>query len=265
MLGRCLRSALAFLTALFILWQLAFMLGMNACEMTRHYLDYLTEETDNVPGLLDPDTTEGRRFRQVELLFTRWAEFSNQPQSWSLFAPNIWSHIPFVAVELRWDDGPAGAPPAANAPHPPVLLLSDNEPADVLHYIRTGDFRLRRFESSIDVGMPIDTDKSAEDMQDRWRQKTFERVKNQAVAIRAYLEWRWSRYSGEHPGIEQPKQVVLLQRIYRIPAPADAHPWKLDPPEFHTLARWRPGFAYADNALPVEVYDRLAERFDVLP
>jgi hypothetical protein len=263
MLGRCLRSALGFLTGLFILWQLAFLLGINACEVTRHCLVSLSEDTGDVPALLDAEKTQGRHFRQIERLFTRWAEFSNQPQSWSLFAPNVWSHIPFVAVELRWDDEPPGAPAPADAPHPSVILLSDNEPVDVAHYLRSGDFRLRRFESSIDVGMPIDPDKSADDMQDRWRQKTFDRVKDQAVAMRAYLEWRLGRYTAEHPAVARPKQVILLQRIYRIPDPD--HPWKLDPPEVHTLARWRPGFAYAADAMPVEVYDRLAARFDVLP
>jgi hypothetical protein len=263
MLGRCLHSALGFLTGLFILWQLAFLLGINACEVTRHFLVSISEETGDVPALLDTEKPQGKHFRQIERLFTRWAEFSNQPQSWSLFAPNVWSHIPFVAVELRWDEVPAGTPAAADALHPPVQLLSDNEPADVAHYLRTGDFRLRRFESSIDVGMPIDPDKSADDMQDRWRQKTFDRVKDQAVAIRAYMEWRLSRYMADHSGVEQPKQVILIQRIYRIPAPD--LPWRLDPPEIHILARWRPGFAYAADALPVEVYDRLAERFDVLP
>jgi hypothetical protein len=265
MFFRSLRSILGIFLGAFIVWQLAYLVGINFCEVTRHYLSYFTDETDAQPRLLDPKTIEGRGFAQIEQLFTRWDEFSEQPQSWSLFAPNVWSHIPFVVVELRWDDEPAGAPAAANAPYPPVVLLSDNEPKDVSRYFRFGLFRLRRFESNIDVGLGIDADKSIEDMQDRWRQNTFERVNDRAIAMRAYLEWRMRRYLAEHPNWETPSQVILRVRVYRIPSPPFPKDWNLKPPEEHTLARWRPRFAYAENALPVEVYDRSAERYDVLP
>jgi hypothetical protein len=262
---RCLRSILGIFLGAFIVWQFAYLIGINSCEMTRSGLAYFADETDVQPRLLDPQKLEGRCFARIELLFTRWDEFTGQPQSWSLFAPNVWSHIPFVAVELRWDDEPAGAPAAANAPHPPVLLLSDNEPQDVSRYLRLGLFRLRRFESNIDVGLSIDTDKSIEEMQDRWRQNTFERVKDRALAMLAYLEWRMSRYLAEHPDVGMPHQVILRVRVYRVPQPPMPKNWIFEPAENHTLARWRPRFAYAEDALPVEVYDRIAERYDVLP
>src|SRR5207245_4706366 len=86
----------------------------------------------------------------------RWAEFSGQPQNWSLFAPGVTAEIPFLAVEFRWDDDPLSAesvaprlaalagdgPLSAAALHAalaerrraslpvPQLLLSENAPAD---------------------------------------------------------------------------------------------------------------------------------------
>ena len=249
----------------FIIWQLVFLLGLNFCEVTRHCLSFYSEQKDGPPGLIDPGKTEGRYFAKFEQLFTRWADFTDQPQSWSLFAPNVWSQTPFVAVELRWDDEAPGAPQAANAVQSPVLLLSDNEPDDITRYLRFGHFRLRRFESNIDVGFTIDTDKSTEDMQDRWRQNVFKKVKDQALAMRAYLEWRVNRYRDEHPEAGMPRQAILHIRVYVIPVPPRPDNWNVTGPGDHVMARWRPHFAYSDESQPLEVYDSIAERFDVLP
>ena len=262
---RLLRSILGLLMGGFILWQLAFLLGMNFCEVTRHCLSYYADQQDGPPGLINPARAEGRYFAQFEQLFTRWAEFTDQPQSWSLFAPNVWSQTPFVAVELRWDDGAPGSAQQAGAMHSPVLLLSDNEPPDVTRYLRFGYFRLRRFESNIDVGFTIDTDKTPEDMQDHWRQNIFKKVRDQALAIRAYLEWRVNRYLQEHSDAGMPRQAILHVRVYAIPEPTRPRHWNSAEPTDHVLARWRPHFPYANNSQPVEVYDPIAERFDLLP
>ena len=202
--------------------------------------------------LINPDFTAGRLFTKAEQVFTRWVELTGQTQSWSLFAPNVWTHVPFDAVELRWDA------------KPPVLLLSDNEPRDIHRYFRVGYFRLRRFESSIDVGLPLDADKQPEEMQDLWRRNIADRVREQAVAMRAYMEWRMKRYMDDHPDLETPEQVILHLRVYRIPPPR-TKPWDWSGPEDHVLARWRPSFRYINGAPPVELYDPIAERFDVLP
>ena len=262
---RFLRAILGLLTGTFILWQLLFLLGVNFCEVTRHCLSFYSDQADGPPGLIVPSRPEGQYFAQAEQLFTRWAEFSNQPQSWSLFAPNVWSQTPFVAVELRWDDAAPGALATAKDVVPPVLLLSDNEPRDVANYLRFGHFRLRRFESNIDAGFSVDTDKTEEDMQDSWRQTVFQKVKDQALTMRAYLEWRLNRYLEEHPGLDIPKQVILHVRTYPIPTPPRPPDWKTTGPADHVLARWRPHFDYPDESYPVEAYDCIAERFDLLP
>lgn len=273
------------LLGLFVVWQLAFLLGLNFCELTRGFVGSLTDAAETLPSLADPQSPAARRLARVEQVLTRWSEFTGQTQSWSLFAPNVWSHIPFVAVELRWDEEPSNARAAAGlvaglagpgflqsistwaatATLPPVLLLSDNEPRDIQHYFRVGLFRLRRYESNVDVGLPRDTDNEPEDMHDKWRNNIFHRVRGEAMTMRAYLEWKWNRYQAEHPDADTPRQVILHVRVYRIPPPPGPRPWMWSGPEDHLLARWRPHFRYLTGTPPVEVHDLIAERYDVLP
>jgi len=273
------------LLGLFVAWQLAFVLGLNFCEVARRWLDSDKWASRAFPTLTDTQSLARRRFDRLERGFTRWAEFTNQPQSWSLFAPNVWSDIPFVAVEFRWEEEPANARTAAGlvgllanpgpfsgasawaatAPRPPVLVLSDNEPPDVRHYFRIGLFRLRRYESNLDVSLAIDTDKTDEEMADKWRSSIRNRASNEAPAMRAYLEWRWQEYRTAHPEIETPRQVILHVRVYRIPPPSAPQPWTWAGPVDRPIARWRPHFSYPPGARPVEAYDLVAERYDVLP
>jgi hypothetical protein len=250
----------------FVVWQLAFLVGLNFCEVTRQYVGTFKDEVaEAFPSLLDAESPPARRLAKLEQVCSRWAELTGQYQNWSLFAPDVWSDIPFVAVEFRWDDAPANAPAAATAPRAPVYFLSDNEPRDVRRYFRVGRFRLRRYESNLDVALAIDPDKTDEDMLDKWRSSIRNRVSAEALAMRAYLEWRWREYHAAHPDVETPKQVILHVRVYRIPPPSAPQPWIWSDPEDRPLARWRPHFSYPPEAKPVEPYDLSAERYDVLP
>ena len=94
---------------------------------------------------------------------------------------------------------------------------------------------------------------------------SFDKVRREPHTIHAYLEWRWRTYQQIHPDAETPRQVILHVRTYRIPPPPGPEPWTWAGPEDRPVARWRPGFARPAGALPVEAYDLLAERFDVLP
>ena len=87
----------------------------------------------------------------------------------------------------------------------------------------------------------------------------------QSAAIRAYLEWRWRAYQAAHPDVEMPKQVILHVRVYRIPPPPGERPWKWDGPVDRPMARWRPHVHYITGAPPIEVYDLIAQRYDMLP
>src|SRR5206468_12736808 len=104
MLRRAGRWMVRILLGSFILWQLVFLLGLNFCEVTRHYLGPYTDLRETFPTLADEESPARQRLARFEQVFTRWSELTNQAQSWSLFAPNVWSNIPFVGVELRWDE-----------------------------------------------------------------------------------------------------------------------------------------------------------------
>jgi hypothetical protein len=268
---------------LFVLWQVIFLIGLNLCQVGRHYIEYVPGMAETFPSLASPDTAARQRLATFEQVATRWLELTGQVQSWELFAPNVWYDIPFVAVELRWDEAPNGARSAAGlvatlagmqplpaasawiaaAPSASVYLLSDNEPRDIHHYFRMGRFRLRRLEGQIDKDFYVPPDKTAEDMTDQWRREVFDRVRSQSAVMRVYLEWRWNRYHAEHPDCATPKQVILHVRLYRIPPP-DTAPWVWEGPEDRPLARWRPHVRYVPGRPQVEVYDLIAERFDVM-
>src|SRR5262245_35083361 len=285
MLRRGGRWIVRILLGLFVLWQLVFLAGLNFCEVARHYLGTFAEFTKSIPTLADEPSLARQRLAKFEQVLTRWSELTNQTQSWSLFAPDVWSNIPFVAVEFRWDEEPANACAAAGLlgtlaagdpvlalgwcamppPRPPVYFLSDNEPPDIYHYFRLGLFRLRRYESNLDVSLFIEHDKSKEDMQDKWRQWIFDRVRGNPNGIRTYLEWRWRTYRSAHPDAELPKQVIMHVRVYRVPPPPGPRPWTWDGPDESPVARWRPHTEYAPEVPRVEVYDLVAKRFDTLP
>jgi hypothetical protein len=270
----------------FVIWQFAFVVGLNFCEVTRHYVGTYPEQVGEVsPSLLDAESPTSRRLAKLEQVCTRWAEFTGQLQNWSLFAPDVWANTPFVAVEFRWDEEPANACAAAGlvaalaaseplpgvtawaatAPRPPDYVLSDNEPRDIHCYFRVGRFRLRRFEGNIDVSLAVDPGKTDDDMLDKWRTSIRNRVSAEALAVRAYLEWRWQEYQAAHPDVETPKQVILHVRVYRIPLPNDRQPWDWEGPVDRPMARWRPHFLYPSDGRRIEAYDLIAERYDVLP
>lgn len=280
---RVLSSLLRAGLGLFVLWQFLFLIGLNLCQVGQHYIQHVPGVAETFPSLSREDAAGHRRLVKFEQIATRWVELTGQVQSWELFAPNVWYDIPFVAVELRWDEPANGSRAAAGlvaalaerqslsatsawlaaAPPAPVYLLSDNEPRDIHHYFRLGHFRLRRLEGQIDKDFFVPPGKTPEDMTDKWRLEVFDRVRAQSAIMRAYLEWRWNRYFVEHPDCATPKQVILHVRLYRIPPP-DTTPWTWEGPEDRPLARWRPHVRYIPGKPQVEVYDLIAERFDVM-
>jgi hypothetical protein len=175
-----------------------------------------------------------------------WADLTGQPQSWSLFAPNVTDYLPFVEVELRWGGG-----------RPAVLLLSENEPADRDRFFRLGRFRLRRYESSVDVsplpGRPFDP--AGED----WRDQVAAAVANRWPHLLAYLRWRLEGFARDRPDLPRPGEVILCVHLFRIPGPPGPRPWDWEDLGRHPVARWRPAAGEAPAAL--DAYDPCAGRF----
>jgi hypothetical protein len=246
------------LLGLFIAGQLGFLFAANVLN----YLDHVRPKLKGrrfietvLPGWT---RKEGHFYDACQVasgLTSRWAEVTGQPQDWGLFAPTVVSKVPFLAVELRWD----GDPPRTE------LLLSENEPADPHRFFRVGKFRLRRYESNIDLSLFVPDGETAAHLADEWRDDIERHVRQHWPEIHAYLRWRTTAFLHAHPDLPPPRQAVLLARLYAIPRPdAAPRPWTWQLNSVQPLARWQPGVHGDDAHAPVEWYDPLFGRFTSL-
>lgn len=247
---------------LFILWQLFFLTTANGLKMLDSLRPQLKDQVFAeriAPGWANE---KGHLHDAAEVLTgltKRWSEVTGQPQNWSLFSPNVAEYMPFVAVEFRWEDS------SGQSLHPPLLLLSDNEPTDPRSFFRIGQARLRKYESYLDVVLKTN-DKPPDEVADLWRERIEERVRKDWDAMHAYLRWRLRVFQSRYPELPPPRQVLLLVRQYRVPAPdAAPNPWMwetlldLQP---QPLARWQPDMAPPAGSRPIEVYNPVACRFE---
>jgi hypothetical protein len=286
---------------LFILWQIFFLLGANILPMIEESKPYLKKESPLVqrlaPDWLDNKGQTYTILHTIDRAERRWSELTAQPQSWSLFAPNVFEHIPFPFVELRWEDDRlpvrsaaallgmlapglpleaaslgAAAEQVLRAPVPPrAPLRSDNEPADRHNYFRLGRFRLRRFEGNVSFILAR-RDRQVEELADVWREKIEDHLRREADCLRAFLRWRMEAFQAQHPELPPPKQVVLGLRLYRIPAPPGPEPWDWQPvygedasgPMAQPVLRWLPGAEPGPDYYPLEMYNPVMHRFESL-
>lgn len=274
------------LLGLFIVWQLLFLGAANGAKLLDQFRSDLKGDPCVEAVALGWTAKKGHVYDAEEVitgLTARWAQLTGQPQNWGLFSPNVASYIPFIAVEFRWDDDPcpaaAVAPLATDDPlaaitltaaasgtaHPPVLLLSDNEPQDVRRFFRVGKFRLRKYESNLDVTLVPRGVEGKPDL-DSWREKIESKVRREWDAIQGYLRWRQQALQRECPELPRPRQIVLLVRQYRIPPPYDQpEPWLWQDNQVRRrqpVARWRPVLDPPAGYLPIEMYNPIVGRFE---
>jgi hypothetical protein len=298
----------------FIVWQLVFLFSSNILSLLNKAHSLSADESGRKGPI--PDFEQG-----MSKVMARWSELTGQPQSWSLFAPNVTSTIPFVAVEFCWEDDPTSvssisrllAPIAAfkgvdavslvaiawrndprdrndiedqikilstqriesalpSNPIPPQgpwcsnnkswVVFSDNEPVDIQKYIKFGHFRLRRYESSIDIA-PASADKERDAVVDGWREEIESRVRDRWRLMQAYMKWQMQHLLKKNPGLPEPRQVILWARIYRVPAAeGSSTPEIWLGPEWHPVARWQPNGKWEDKHLPVEMFNPVVGRFE---
>ncbi len=285
---------------LFIIWQLLFLFSSNILSLlakAREVWQNQAAVQSNSPASSETKGATEEFEQRWSNAMSRWAELTGQPQSWSLFAPNVTSIIPFVAVEIIWEDDPSSvtsiskllAPLAAGNVVDKVVFgaisesqvsgdrsdiqnqmvrlhsrmrFSDNQPADPRHFFKIGHFRLRRYESSIDIA-PTSADKERDAVVDAWREDIESRVRDRWKLMHAYMKWQMSRLMKENPGLPEPRQVILWARIYRVPPPEGSPaPWTWQGPEWHAVARWQPRAKWEDNLLPVEMHNPVVDRFE---
>lgn len=145
------------------------------------------------------------------------------------------------------------------------VLRSDDEPADRRHFARLGKFRLRRLESSLILYLRQRDDETVEQARGRWDDDIRKHVTANADAIYFYLQWRWAAYRERYPDRPAAKQVILVERVFKIMPPGcDAgDPWQ--GPHTMPLARWRPGADVPKDGRPIERYNPVTARFETVP
>lgn len=227
---RLFRAALG----LFVVAQLLYLISANALGILEAYA---------------PDAWKSRPAAAAAAVTQRWADLTGQHQTWSLFAPVVGRDFTFPAVELRWSDDR----------EPPMLLLSDNEPADRRAFFRLGRFRLRRCEMKFDMSLPEPEAVGLAHL-DGWNRDLDDKVRWEWRRYHAYLRWRLKRFARENDDGDPPDVAVLLLRRYRVP-PAGEVPWDWRGPDTFPVARWT-ALGVAPGRLPVERYNPVVERFE---
>src|SRR5919109_897836 len=95
---------------LFVLGQLVFLCVANVCGMLDHYArrgfpDRFEKPVDQAAP--DASRARGHLWKlndAVNTIAWYWGQVTGQPQSWSLFAPNVGNECAFPALLIRWDE-----------------------------------------------------------------------------------------------------------------------------------------------------------------
>src|SRR5262249_6989983 len=95
----------------FILWQLAFLFGINFLDMINSARDEMPSHKDYAQGIerVFPGwPSKSGHFHDLadvaDKITRRYAQLTGQTQGWSLFAPDIGKQCVFPAVLVRWDE-----------------------------------------------------------------------------------------------------------------------------------------------------------------
>jgi hypothetical protein len=152
---------------------------------------------------------------------------------------------------------------AGHIPPEVILVPSSKEPADLEHYLRIGDFRMRRYENNLVITLKPYENETPSETNERWRDKIRAHLTDYAEIILGYLRWRVRRDTARWPGREQPRQVILVLRRYHINDYEDTPPlWK--GPYAVPIARWQPAVTWDSAHQRVEWHDPVSKRFKSL-
>jgi hypothetical protein len=231
-----------FLLGLFIVSNICFLFVMNVFELLKDLSWLVDTETPAakvaVRLALDLPREEDSHAGEVYRFARRYAEFTGLNQSWCLFAPAVFDSGTFADIELRWDDEPPGAP-APPGTRRAVLLPDLNDPGDMSSYVRLGNSRLRKYESNIVVYIKREEGENEDEVNKRWARSIQKKFQKQWDTMQAYMNWRWGKWQEKNPEQPTPRQIILVERCYWIPAPGEG-PFAWDGPYTVAVARWRP-------------------------
>ena len=247
-----LRSACSALLGVFIVAQLLFLFSANLLGFLQDTRPRMTDWQRHIAETIAPGWphAKGPAWNLASHLAKAdriWGELTGQTQSWSLFAPIIGRECVFPALEVRWHDA-----------DPAELVLSDNEPPEPNHFIRIGNYRMRRYESNLCVALTPDADETPEQTHTRWRDAIRQHATDYAQIIRGYLRWRLDQIMARRPGRDVPRQVTLVMRRYHINDYGAGPPY-WDGPFTVPVARTQ------GNGETLEWFDPAEKRYHALP
>ncbi len=145
------------LLGLFIVWQLFYMTIANSLE-TLEIVTHRMPETSEKLGEAIQECRDGKQGIDIPgvspLIYAidKYGQVTEQPQRWSLFAPNISNQSTFLTLELRFDGVDES-----------VWLFSENEPKDVTSFVRLGGNRFRSVEQNLEIRFFFGLDETEED------------------------------------------------------------------------------------------------------
>jgi hypothetical protein len=267
---------------LFVIGQLTFLVLSNAIS---HFQDVqgrignrdVNTAIDRVaPGYSSQSGHAWKIADEVSTALRRWAQVTNQPQAWGLFAPRVWQVTGFPAVVLIFTDEPAAGPEflkllirlnqgEGDVPGQLEMLRSENEPLDRYHFLRVGNFRLRRYESNIILYLGRQKDEADASARERWQGSIRDHLRDRGEMIEAYMKWRLSLYQELHPDRPKPQQVVLVERVYAMLPPEDESGACWTGPTILPLARWQPNAERASDNRAIERFNPVTEQFEIIP
>lgn len=251
------------LLGLFVVFQLAFLVGHNLLSLVQELLTNASPETRRrveqfAPGLSDKKGNLANLSEATTLLAQRYSQATLQLQSWSLFAPSIGRECVFPALLLPDDESPqVQLDPDSTGRSYRVrgkLVLSDNEPPDLTRYLRWGNFRLRRYENNLVVYLTPGQDESADELNKRFAERIKEHVTTYDQMLHEYLRWRLETIGA------QPDEVILVMRRYHLAGPERETDF-LDGPFTMPVARWD----LKSDAAKLEYFNPMDQRFEASP
>ena len=244
---------------LLILWQLVYLTIANSLETLEIVTHRFPETSAAITKVLD-ESRAGEPERPLgplsSLIYVvdKYGQITEQPQRWSLFAPNISDQTSFLAYEFRWHDEERS-----------VWLLSDNEPENPAEYWRMLGNRVRSVEQNLTVGFSFDAGETEQDARARWAVQIREKLARDHDVLIAHAALRLADFQADYPDAPIPDEVLIHIRGYDIASPDAQSSRQAFTPYQMAFARWSPTADYPSDVIPIEAFDPVTEQYVFQP
>ncbi|UUO07235.1 hypothetical protein M4951_02745 [Blastopirellula sp. J2-11] len=253
------RSGCSIALGSFIVWQLFYLAVANSLETLEVVTLRFPETSSAITKALD-ESRAGNHPHELgglsSLIYAvdKYGQVTEQPQRWSLFAPNINDQTAFLACEFRWNDSEQS-----------TWLLSDNEPNDTSNYLRYAGNRTRSVEQNLILTFTFNTGETELEARQRWAKQIQDKLANDFDILTVWASLRVEEFLADFPNAPSPDEIVIHVRGYEIAAPGSDGPSQSPAPYCMAIARWTPAAEYPRDVIPIEVYDPVTEQFIYQP